>query len=459
MRGRLLLAGLCVFTSLTPALAQFPPQAAPRPATSLPPARSPAPYQPATPPVQGPRFPDLPRPSSQPASRLPGSYPVIPAGGSMPVPQPAPRPLPPSVTAPLVVQPDGTVTPPVAADVPLPQPEAKVALDAGAVTLKRVGGNWQVWAGQRVLKSLGDDNTGAEDVVRVMRELHPTEWVTIGTPRPVVEYGLTNGKPAVTAGFPRQVVPIDLRSVRVEPVKGVWCLRDDGNILFNFGLHKADADQALAVVRRYGFNRIGMVGGTVTAPALTYFFVALEADGARPPAINPLTAAAQENALARTGIPVPGVGYVGEMVRIDSRRVEVKRDGANWLVMSGGEVLGAFGYDELAARDAARVIQDGRFTEFCRVGAGGLTFFLAGGRAPTRAPLSAQGRRFDLNALKVTALGQRLAVTEQGRLLFDVGSAEEGEAVIRLLRHFGFDQVCQVGRSPRASLTFLVKTR
>src|SRR4029078_9075255 len=93
---------------------------------------------------------------------------------------------------------------------------------------------------------------------------------------------------------------------RVEQVKGVWCLRDECNILFNFGLHKADADQALAVVRRYGFNRIGMVGGETTDPAMRYFFVALEADGAKPPEVNPLAVAVQENGLARTGIPVPG---------------------------------------------------------------------------------------------------------------------------------------------------------
>src|SRR5204863_796322 len=82
--------------------------------------------------------------------------------------------------------------------------------------------------------------------------------------------GVING-PAVTAAGAKLVVPIDLRTVRVEAVRGVWCLRDDFNIHFNFGPVKQDAEQALAVVQRYGFNRIGVVGAP--NPVMTYFFV------------------------------------------------------------------------------------------------------------------------------------------------------------------------------------------
>ncbi|MDB5310611.1 MAG: hypothetical protein JWO38_4813 [Gemmataceae bacterium] len=501
MRRRLLLAGLGVATGLSPLFAQFPPPSPLPSSNPLPPARGPASYQPLTPPIQISRLPDPPNP--QPPIRPPGSlmYPVQPAGGSIPTGPGGlpggsfpgspgglppgwsalpgtpgePRQLPPQLMPgkPVVPPatplpnasgpgrpglPDGSTTLPFQTEMPLPYPEDKVPLDVGAVTLKRINGGWQVWAGQRVLKTLGDDEVGAKDVVRVLRELRPTEWAAIGSPRPVVEYGLTNGRPPVVAGFPRMVVPVDLRTVRVEPVKGVWCLRDDGNILFNFGLHKPDADQALAVVRKYGFNRVGMVGGTPAAPAMRYFFVSLDADGAAPVAVDPFAAVVQENSLSRTGIPVPGVGYVGEMVKIDPRKVEVRRVGADWVVAADTEVLARFGPAEWTARDAARVIQDGRFTEFCRVNAG-LTFFLVNGQAPTHVPLSVQGRRYDLTSLKTTQLGPRWVVTENGRPLFDVGSPAEGEAVIRLLRAFQFDQVCQVGPTPRAGLVFLAKSR
>ena len=189
--------------------------------------------------------------------------------------------------------------------------------------------------------------------------------------------------PAASAAAAKFVQQIDLRSARVEPVKGVWCVRDDETILFNFGTDKASAEQAIAVIRKYGFNRVGVVGAAAQ-PAMSYLFVSLDAD--RPKlGGGQLMLNAQVDALTRTGIPVPGVGYTGEMVKIDAKKVEARKDGAEWVVAAGPEVLGRFGPTEWAAREAARTVQDAKFTEFCRLGGtSGLTFFLRDGKPPAR---------------------------------------------------------------------------
>jgi hypothetical protein len=122
-------------------------------------------------------------------------------------------------------------------------------------------------------------------------------------------------------------------------------------------------------------------------------------------------------------------------------------------------VLARFGQDQHGARDAQRFIQDGQFTEFGRVGPTGITFFLVNGRPPARVPLYVQGRRFDSSGLRVSQLGPRWAVTDRGRLLFDVANQAEGEAVVLLMKQYQFDQLCQVGSSPRTNLTFLAKGR
>jgi hypothetical protein len=74
-------------------------------------------------------------------------------------------------------------------------------------------------------------------------------------------------------------------------------------------------------------------------------------------------------------------------------------------------------------------------------------------------PISAQGRPFDLNALKVRKNGERSAITENGRYLFDCASVEEGETIIRLLQFYQFDQLCHIGPSPKLGISFLAKTR
>jgi hypothetical protein len=368
-------------------------------------------------------------------------------------------------------------------EISLPAPENKIPLRSSDVTLKRMNESWQLWVGHRVLRDFGDREIDARNALRVYQDLHPTEWVTIGTGKPIVEYGLMNGhsqlttdvssandprsslpivpvtdnRPLATGAGAKQIIPIDLRTVRVEPIRGVWCLRDNYNLQVNFGLNKADAEQALAAVRKYGFNRVGIVGNPI--PAMTYFFSTPDTSPAMPS--GPLAQAnlqMQIEHLSRVGIPVAGVGYVGEMVRIDTQKLDVRKDGGDWIVLSGTELLGRYGPSEWMARDAARTIQESHFTEYCKVGSAGLTFFLVDGRAPTRVPLNAQGRQFELNKLKVRKNGERWAITENGRHLFDCASAEEGDTIIRLLQYYQFDQLCHIGTNPKYGISFLAKT-
>ena len=370
-------------------------------------------------------------------------------------------------------------------EISLPYPENKIPLRFSDVALKRINDSWQLWIGQRLLRDLGNREMDARNVLRVYQDLHPTEWVTIGAGKPIVEYGLMygrsqlvteasegndprgslpvapvndNNRPLATGAGAKQIIPIDLRTVRVEAIRGVWCLRDNYNIQINFGINKADAEQAIAAVRKYGFNRVGFVGGPI--PAMTYFFATPEASNATPK--GPLVQANlqfQIDSLSKVGIPVAGVGYVGEMVRIDTQKLEVRKDGSDWVVVSGTEALGRYGPSEYVAREAVRTMQEAHFTEFCKVGSSGLTFFLVDGRAPSRVPFHTQGRQFDLNSLKVRKNNERWAVTENGRFLYDCASPDEGEILVRVLQSYRFDQLCHIGPNQKLGISFLAKTR
>lgn len=427
MRGRFVLAGVGFVFSSAAAFAQIPPPVSPATPRPLPPAVSPG----------QPQFP--PQPFAPPPARSP--QPAVPPPGQLPPTQPG--------------LPEG-VKPLTPSDVPLPQAENKRPIEAGRITAKRDNGTWQVWAGQQMFRDFGSSEANTTDFVRTLRVMGVTEWVTIGSgTRPVVEYGLVNGLPSVVPGFPKGVTSIDHKKLRVEAMKGVWVVRDDENLHFNFGLNRPDADQTVAVIQKYGFNRVGQIGSPT--PALSYLFVALGQEAS--PQLGGLAVAAQAANLTHTGIMVPGVGYMGEMVKFDPRKLDVRRDGAEWVVAHGPDVFARFGHNEWQARDAARAIQDARFTEFCTVGgAGGVTFFLVNGKAPNRVPFAAQGERFDPNTLRVTKTGERYAVTAAGKRIFDVGSPADGEALIKLLKHFGFDQLCQFGDG-RGALRFLAKNR
>lgn len=352
-------------------------------------------------------------------------------------------------------------------EVTLPQKETLARIDPNNLSVRRANDRWVVTNGTSVVRDFGTSRDDAEEFVRVLRELRPTEWGSVGTSRVVVEYALTSGAAAVPSFSPKTSVTIDPQSLRTEVARGVTVVRDDQNILLNFGQAREDAEQAVAVIRKYRFNRIGQIGPA--GSGVTFLFAQdLPATNKLPPSQNQLAGATAQLAraideakLTRTGIEVDGGkgGAVGERIVIDSKAVELKRDKGDWKLMHGSDVLANFGASEWTGRDALKLVQDLRFTEFCRFNAD-ITFFLVNGQAPTRVPFAAQATRFDREALKVKlASGGKYGLYEgQGRQLFVCDTEKEAEQLLKLIHQYGFDTTCQVGLGAKSSMRFLAKS-
>ena len=399
--------------------------------------------------AQSPTVPRTPVPMAEPG-RLPPKY------GQQIFPQQPHNPPRASVQAP----PLGATDPQRSAsnpDVKLPQKEQVVRVDGTSLIARRQNDNWQIWSGQTLLREFGKHQTEAEEMVRQMRELRPNEWIGIGAGQPTVEYGLTKGEAFIPTYEPKHSTHLDLKTVRAENIRGAWVLRDDDTILLNFGVNRGDAEQAAAVAQRYGFNRIGWVGDP--APIMTFFFAM---PGKQPAAAGGLGAALkghQEHHMTRTGIDVAGLGFVGERIVIDAKKCEIRKEKSEYVLAHGSDVLAKFGPSEWSARDALKVVQDIRATEFCRFNSD-VTFFLVNGQAPTRVPFAVQATRFDPEGLKVRpASGGQFALYDGvNRQIFGPFSTQgEAEQLVKLLKHYKFDQTCQQGLSSKGGLRFLAK--
>lgn len=363
--------------------------------------------------------------------------------------------------------------------VKMPREENLHAIDPKSLSVKRQDGSWQVWANDAVFRTYGDSADDANDVARTLTELYPQRWGTIGTGRAVIEYGLTvdNDQKLVApqvAGFARSLVAMDTKTLRVEQVRGMWCLRDDANLLLNFGQHRGDAEMALAVAQKYGFNRIGTVGRRL--PAMTFFTShpngVAQASAKVPPS---LSFQIQVDSMTRTGIPLPVFGhlgerkridpakveYVGEMVSIDPRKAELRTEGREIVLACGSEVLARFSAnDDFTAREAQRAVRDARLTEYCKFGTAGVSFFLSNGQAPRYMPLQATGPRFDIAGTRAMQVNGRWHLADAGgRPLAPAGSREEAESLKGVMRAFGFDQIATFASAGKPGLTVFVKAR
>lgn len=420
--------------------------------------------------------------------------------------QSAPATLPPGLES----QAAAELNPPRGAESRLPRPEALTTFDPNALELKWNEGRWALAAGGVVLKDFGRREEDARQTWHLIRELRLTQRGTIGSPQPVLEYWLSDGR--APQWLPRgvRVHPFNTASLRLEQSLGRWLLRDLARPLFSFGNHKEDAQQALAVMNKYRFTRLGVIGHG--SPAMLIFVAEPDDSRGLSPQqhfdrrVNLLRQKAstfegqrQANALSATrgqsatvnDYPVPALPalrpealpgrevvpsrrgrrqgameaqplVVTERVPFDWRQAQVRRDNGSWKLMVGSYTLADFGADERNARLAHSALMHFRCTERILVGAPepAVSYFLTSGQAPRGLMAGLFSEAFRSDALAVRQIGPHFYLAQAGRPLLDCGPhADEARYMLGVVRKYGFDNVCRLGLDEKHCLTFLVRSR
>ncbi|HZT78622.1 MAG TPA: hypothetical protein VFA26_00250, partial [Gemmataceae bacterium] len=168
--------------------------------------------------------------------------------------------------------------PPRAAEPARPFEEQLTPFDWRLTDLRWGEQGWQLVAGDVVLKDFGRREHDGTEALRIIRELRLNQRGTVGSPRPIMEYWLSDGQAPQGPVSGARTLPIDRNTLRVEKVLGHWWLRDSARGYFNFGIHEDDARQALAVMQHHRFSRVALVG---QALPLMLIFLA-EPDAATP---------------------------------------------------------------------------------------------------------------------------------------------------------------------------------
>jgi hypothetical protein len=341
--------------------------------------------------------------------------------------------------------------------------------------------SWQLWHGSQLLRDFGDNEHAARAVLTVLRDQRPTEWFQIGSPQPIVEYGLVNGQPPLMLGqltarsngppsITRPlaadqplisgtgldtIIPIDLKSVRVESIHGVWVLRDDHNLLINFADQTHYAEQALAAIHRHGLNRLGLVGRT--QPVFRCLFAAADSEiEMLPEPLRRQHLQQQSQALNPVGLPVPGVGFIGLVYRFDARSLRLRRRSGQWQIVTTGDVvIASFGPAENSALDALRFLQDHGITALARYEP--LTILLQQDQPASRLPLHTHVQVFDPATLRSVVSGNRCYVAANGRHLCDCQDLNQGQTIIRILQGLRCNLLAHIGPSTRQGLTFFAR--
>jgi hypothetical protein len=401
---------------------------------------------------------------------------------------------------------------------PGPAPEDVLTFDPPEVRVVWSNRHWQLAAAGRVLKDFGTREQEARQALRLIQELGVNQYGAIGRPRPVMEYWLADGK--APQGLLRgglRTLPIDVRGLRVEQVNGHWCLRDGPRILFNFGEHSDDAQQALAVIRKYRFDQVGLVGQW--SPSMYVFLshgpegganagllppgrsarqidpgrfsrLAKNADGSprfegprtpspmaglekvASPVVPPLADLSAQRrheqqafhwqTQPRLGPPTPQVDPDAARVPFDWRQVQLRQDQGEWKLMAGGLALANFGPSAQEGRLALSALRHYRFGEQWRLGGERpyLTYFTAPARAPRGLLPGLPAEELNPEQLQVKQLETGYALCQGQRVVLRLRDREDdARKLLDTIKKNRFDRLCRIGEPGKEGMTFLVRTR
>src|SRR5262249_47326685 len=153
--------------------------------------------------------------------------------------------------------------------------------------------------------------------------------------------------------------------LRVIDEQGAYYVGDERRRLFNFGPYAEDAEQALQVIRRYEFNELGLVGSP--DPGMTYLLKNENPSHLHLNALGqPKGVETAPQMAPRYPLDVPGIGRVGERRPFDPMRIDIRKGGDGWHLVSGPHDFGAAGNTEYQARTAMQITQRYPLTEYVR---------------------------------------------------------------------------------------------
>jgi hypothetical protein len=432
-------------------------------------------------------------------------YPPAGTTGLPIVPPPAPI-----TTAPAGPNP-GVPGPPLANAVGV-RLESTTAFDTNQADLRWQDGRWQLYSGTTFLKDFGRSEAEGREVLRVVRQLHLNTVTTLGSPRPIMEYWLTNGTAPQGTIAGLRTLAIDPAALSADQVQGQWCVHDASRILFNFGQQADACRMALAAIQHYGFTQVGYVGQS--APVMLLFLANTPATAVNPltpPAVtatnpnrlsdtrlaqmtgrqpqpggngnvpNPQVTQPQPSAmpgvpsqqmpqpganpapgpggLAQAGLRIPGT-EAADRVAIDPRQLQLRHDGNDWKLAMGNHIIANFGANEADAQLARAALGYYQCTEQIYVGNPRpvFSYFLAHGQAPHGVIYATNGIAFRPEALAVRQLGSSYVLYDGQQVIMNFGDRmAEAQQTLQAIQQHKFDRLTTFGRGDQ-SMTMFVKT-
>ena len=139
-------------------------------------------------------------------------------------------------------------------------PDDCLAIDPRSVQVREITGSWKIVDGDQWVLDFGTQQANADRARDVIVHYGFNRICYVGRPHPPMMYFTVNGHAPSGAMAGEDAIAFDPAAVVAQQLAGSWIVTDGSARLLDFGNSKANALNALSIIKRYGFTHQCFVG-------------------------------------------------------------------------------------------------------------------------------------------------------------------------------------------------------
>jgi len=159
----------------------------------------------------------------------------------------------------VVTQPGAVVKPGMVAQ-PSVGKEDCISFNPATTAVQQIQGSWKIVDGSHWMFDFGNNESEARRALAIIQKYRMNQSCFVGRPNPSFQYMLVSGNAPVGALGGEDCVSFNPATTAVQQIQGSWKIVDGSHWMFDFGANKTEADQALAIIKKYGFTHSCFVG-------------------------------------------------------------------------------------------------------------------------------------------------------------------------------------------------------
>ena len=141
-----------------------------------------------------------------------------------------------------------------------PVTEDCISFNPETIEVKQIDGRWKIVDGSHWMFDFGSNKSEAEKAFSIIRYYRMNSTCYVGRPDPSFTYLLVSGSAPAGAFSGEDSIPFNPATIEVKEIGGRWKIVDGSQWMFDFGTHKAEAETAFAIIKKYGFRYSCFVG-------------------------------------------------------------------------------------------------------------------------------------------------------------------------------------------------------